>query len=65
MSAPTWRATLRYGAPRRYHLEDVTATSLREALQLVLERWPADVQGADLIEIRQLTDPEQRSYTPA
>ena len=37
MSAPTWRATLRYGAPRRYHLEDVTATSLREALQLVLE----------------------------
>jgi len=53
-----YRVTIRHGAPRmQYHLFDVTADSLVEALRLAAEQFPS-VQGADLVEIRLM--PEER-----
>ena len=63
---PLYRVTIRFGAPRQqYHVDDITADSLRDALRLAAERFPENaVHSADLAEIRRQVDPEQRSFTP-
>jgi hypothetical protein len=64
---PHYRATIRFaaGGRHRYHLEDVEAPSLVDALRLAAERVPAEVRGsADLAEVRLQVDPEQREFTP-
>lgn len=56
-----YRITIRYGRPQRYHVEDVTAASLMEAMRLAAERVmePLD-ETADLVEIRRQVDPDLR-----
>ena len=64
---PLYRATIRYaaGGRQRYHLEDVDAPTLMDALRLTAERVPAEVGAtADLVEIRVQVDPERREYVP-
>jgi hypothetical protein len=61
-----YRLTIRFGAPKQqYHMEDVHANSLREAMRLAVERFPeAALHSADLAEIRRQIEPEERSFTP-
>jgi predicted Zn-dependent peptidase len=61
-----YRVTIRFGAPKQqYHIEDVPANSLREAMRLAAERFPdAAFESADLAEIRRQVEPEERSFTP-
>jgi hypothetical protein len=48
-----YRVTIRYGAPRQqYHVMDLTANSLREALRMAAEDYPDIAAAADLVEIR-------------
>lgn len=64
---PLYRATIRYAAAgrHRYHLEDVDAPSLMDALRLAAERVPDDVRAsADLAEVRPQVDPERREFVP-
>ncbi|MCI0434035.1 MAG: hypothetical protein L0271_10330 [Gemmatimonadetes bacterium] len=50
---PAYRITIRWGRPQRYHIEDVEAPELREALRIAMERFPDGArQTADLAEIR-------------
>lgn len=51
---PLYRVTIRFGAPRQqYHVLDLTANSLREAMRMAAEDYPeAASEGADLVEIR-------------
>jgi hypothetical protein len=65
-SMPLYRVTIRFGAPKQqYHMEDIDANSLREALRLAAERFPdAALASADLAEVRRQVDPEERSFTP-
>lgn len=58
----TYRVTIRYGATRQqYHVMDVTAGSLREAMRIAVEQYPDSAEPADLVEIRKQTEPEERS----
>ena len=61
-----FRATIRYIAgAQRYHVEDVDAASLDEAMRLLLDLLPAAVrETADLLELRRQADAESRDYTP-
>jgi hypothetical protein len=61
-----YRVTIRFGAPRQqYHVLDVHATSLREALRRSAELYPAEAEATgDLVEIRVQRDPESREYGP-
>jgi hypothetical protein len=63
---PVYRVTIRFGAPKQqYHMDDIEASSLRDALRLVAERFPDDaLHSADLAEVRRQVEPEQRSFTP-
>lgn len=64
---PSYRITIRYGAGggMRYHVDDVTAATLADALRSAAERMPAHVgASADLVEIRVQADPDGRSFTP-
>ena len=63
----SWRATLRWTSDRqRYHVEDVEAPDFMAALAMVRAAIPADVAaGADLLELRRQTTPEQREHGPA
>ncbi len=62
---PTYRMTVRYGAPRaRYHMEDVRAASLAEAMRRGADALPPDVAEGELVEIRRSTEAEQREYGP-
>lgn len=63
---PLFRVTIRFGSPRQqYHMEDLTANSLREALRMAAERYPeAAAEAADLVEIRAQQDPDERQFTP-
>ena len=63
---PVYRVTIRFGAPKlHYHVDDVEADSLRDALRLAGERFPENAVGsADLAEVRLTVDPQQRSFTP-
>ncbi|HSL70842.1 MAG TPA: hypothetical protein VK864_11415 [Longimicrobiales bacterium] len=61
---PRYRVTIRIGRPgRQYDVHDVDAGSLRDALEHVLARYPADAEAADLLEIRLHVEPEERSYS--
>jgi hypothetical protein len=59
---PLYRVTIRFGAPRQqYHMVDLTANSLREAMRMAVEEYPeAAAADADLVEIRRQVDPEER-----
>lgn len=60
-----YRVTVRHGRPARYHVEDVQASSLPEALQVAAERMPEEVAlDADLAEVRLGLDPEERQFGP-
>jgi len=62
---PLYRVTIRFGAPQRYHVLDITANSLREAMRQAAENYPeAAMQDADLAEIRVQRDPDERVFTP-
>ena len=63
---PLYRVTIRFGTPRQqYHVQDLSANSLREAMRLAVEEFPeAAAESADLVEIRRQQDPEQRQFTP-
>ena len=51
---PLYRVTIRFGSPRQqYHVQDLTANSLREAMRMAFEDYPeAAMTDADLVEIR-------------
>jgi hypothetical protein len=63
---PLYRVTIRFGAPKQqYHVLDLTANSLREAMRMAAEDYPDAAAGdADLVEIRRHVDPEAREYGP-
>lgn len=63
---PHFRVTIRFGAPRQqYHVMDLTANSLREAMRIAGEQYPETAaEAADLVEIRRQVDPEEREFTP-
>jgi hypothetical protein len=64
---PLYRVTIRFGAPRQqYHVEDLTANSLREAVRMAAEQFPdAASSTADLVEIRLQLDPDEREQATA
>jgi hypothetical protein len=51
---PLYRVTIRFGSPRQqYHVQDLTANSLREAMRMAFEEYPETAMtDADLVEIR-------------
>lgn len=57
-----YRVTIRFGSPRQqYHVMDLTANSLREAMRMATEEFPeAALQDADLMEIRRQMQPDER-----
>jgi hypothetical protein len=61
-----YRVTIRFGSPRQqYHVEDLTANSLREAMRMAVELFPdTAADAADLLEIREQVDPDAREFTP-
>lgn len=63
---PSYRATFRYGGVRpQYHMLDLEAPGLREALRAAAEGIDDDVAAtAELVEIRLQRDPEEREYSP-
>lgn len=63
---PQYRVTIRFGEPRQqYHVIDLTANSLREAMRMAAEDYPeAAAAQADLVEIRRQRDPEERELGP-
>lgn len=60
---PTYRMTLRFGAPRhQYDVIDIDAPSLRAALRQAADQFPDGADAtADLLEVRRLVDPDERS----
>jgi hypothetical protein len=60
----SYRVTIRHGRPQRYHMVDVEAEDLAEALRQAAERMPAEARGGDLVEVRRSTAPEAREYVP-
>jgi hypothetical protein len=63
---PLYRVTIRFGTPKQqYEVMDLSANSLREALRLAAEQFPdAAGSSADLVEIRQQVDPDEREPGP-
>jgi hypothetical protein len=61
-----YRMTLRHGAAgKRYHVVDIEADSLRDAMTQAVNAFPAAMDAtADLVEIRVHVDAEQRGYSP-
>jgi hypothetical protein len=61
-----YRVTIRFGSPRQqYHVMDLSANSLREAMRMAAEQYPEAAAGdADLVEIRRQVDPDEREFTP-
>ena len=64
---PSYRVTIRYGAPRAlYEVLDVEAADLRAALRTAADRLgDAIVATADLAEVRVQRGPDAREFTPA
>lgn len=57
--------TIRWGAPPRYHVEDLEAPDLGAVLRGLSGVVPeAVLETGDLVEIRVQTNPEQRDFTP-
>jgi hypothetical protein len=63
---PLYRVTIRFGSPKQqYHVLDLTANSLREAMRMAAEQYPeAAAEQADLVEIRRQVDPDERELGP-
>lgn len=61
-----YRATIRFtGAGQQYHVLDLTANSLREAMRLAADQFPeAATTSADLVEVRLQADPDEREFGP-
>jgi hypothetical protein len=60
-----YRITIRHGVPHRYHVEDVRAASLKEAMRLAAERCPDAIGSTgDLLEIRKQVEPADRAQVP-
>jgi len=62
-----FRATLRYlddAGRQRYHVDDVSAATLPDALRALIERLPDTAGAADLLEVRRQAEPDQREYGP-
>jgi hypothetical protein len=57
-----YRVTIRFGSARQqYHVMDISADSLRDAVRLAAEDFPESaLADADLIEIRRQTQPNER-----
>lgn len=61
-----YRLTIKIGKPgRMYEVQDIEAPDLLTALQQAVSNFPEDAAAAELLELRRLTDPERREYTPA
>lgn len=63
---PVFRVTVRTGRTRYgYHMEDVEAPDLREAMAIAAGRLPEKVAAtAEVAEVRLLVDPERRGLPP-
>jgi ribosomal protein L16/L10AE len=63
---PIYRVTVRHGQSRyQYHVEDVEAAHLGEAMAQAAQRLPAEVaRSADVAEVRRLVEPENRGLAP-
>ena len=63
---PSYRVTIRYGAPRaRYEVLDLEAADLPAALVAAAERLSGEVAAtAELAEVRRQTEPDEREYGP-
>lgn len=63
---PRYRMAIRFGEVRQtYHVADVDAPSLREALREAAAAIPDDVDDtADLVEIRRTVHPDARPMGP-
>jgi hypothetical protein len=63
---PLYRVTIRLAGQRQqYHVEDVSADSLQEAIRITADRVAAAASPeADLVEIRVQVDPDLREFTP-
>lgn len=62
---PHYRVTVRWGAPPRYHVEDVQGKDLARVLgTLPTLLPPAVLETGDLVEIRVQSDPDSRQFTP-
>jgi hypothetical protein len=60
-----YRITVRYGSPRhKYHVMDVAADTLRDAMIAAAGQMPDPATMPDLVEIRLHQDPEAREFTP-
>ena len=61
-----YRMTLRHGERgKRYHVVDIEAESLRDAMMQAVNAVPAAMDAsADLVEIRVHVDSETRTYSP-
>ena len=58
--------TIRHGETRyRYHVEDVDASDMREALRLAIAGMPSEAVTGDITEVRLLREPDQRNMAPA
>lgn len=63
---PVYRVTIRHGEMRyRYHVEDVEAPDMREALRLAIAGLPEEAVQADIAEVRLLREPDERNTAPA
>jgi hypothetical protein len=64
---PFYRVTVRYRAEGRhlYHVDDVEADSVADAMRAGAARMPPEVHAsADLVEVRVQVDPDGRQFTP-
>lgn len=59
---PRYRMAIRYGDVRQqYHVADLEASSLHDALRQAVDAIPEEVdRTADLVEIRLAVDPDAR-----
>lgn len=59
-----FRLTVRHGMPQRYHVVDLEADDLRDAVRDAVQHIPHGRDAAaDLVEIRVQADPRQRPPT--
>lgn len=60
-----YRATIRYiSGVQRYHVVDLEAESLEQALRGLMDAFPEGLDSADLIEVRRQVDAESRPQSP-
>lgn len=61
-----YRATIRYGVGvQRYHMEDLEADSLEQAMRKLADAFPSEVRAsADLLELRRQAVTEPGAQAP-